>query len=949
MARSPAPKATGPSRLATGPTGGGRSEADELAEVRAELREARETIEAIRGGGVDSLVSGPPGQEQVYALASADRPYRLFVEAMNEGAATVSPQGVILNANPRLGSMTGQTATELVGTAVLDLIPSAHRTTVARLLDVAAGDSARGDAELTAPGGATVPVLLAVSGLEVEGMLLRCLVLTDLTAQRTAESQAAEAHKALWQQNAFLEQAQASAGLGWWIADLRPNGRFTASLEACRILGLHPGEFDGKTATFLGLVHQDDAPRISDVVAAALTDGAPFHVEHRIVRPDRSVRWVLQSAVVERDETGVAKRMLGTCQDITDRKRIEDELRAAAAYNRSLIEASLDPLATISPGGKITDVNAATIRVTGAERDQLVGTDFCDYFTEPDKAREGYRQVFAQGFIADYPLTIRHTGGSLTDVLYNASVYKDAVGNVLGVFAAARDFTAQKRASQYARSLIEASLDPLVTIGPDGAITDVNTATERVTGRGRAELIGTEFSGYFTEPDLARAGYEQVFRDGSVRDYPLELRHREGHTTPVLYNASVFRDPSGLVLGAFAAARDVTQINRTEAALRESEERLRALFDNALVGISDMEPSGEIVRANPCFCQITGYTADELRSLRLEDIVHPDDVGTDLANFQRLLSGEIDTYSMEKRYLQKGGGVVWAEVDRAVVRDPDGTPLLVVGAVRDVTAQRHAESEVRTLNAELEARVEQRTAELELANKNLERANNNLEAFTYSVSHDLRAPLRALSGFSEALLEEYSDLLDETGRGYALRIQAASERMGTLVNDLLHLSRVSRAEMNLRPVDLSADVAAIAAELQSREPGRRVSVTVQDGVWVTADHALIRTVVQNLIENAWKFTSRRDQALIEFATTTAGDAEVCCFVRDNGAGFDPAYAGKLFQPFQRLHSASEFPGTGIGLASIQRIVERHGGRTWAEGVVDGGATFYFTLGATNPA
>ena len=249
-----------------------------------------------------------------------------------------------------------------------------------------------------------------------------------------------------------------------------------------------------------------------------------------------------------------------------------------------------------------------------------------------------------------------------------------------------------------------------------------------------------------------------------------------------------------------------------------------------------------------------------------------------------------------------------------------------------------AQAEIRTLNAELEARVEQRTAELVVANK-------NLEAFTYSVAHDLRSPLRALSGYSEALVEDYGDCLDEAGLGFVERIQAASERMGALIDDLLLLARVSRAEMSLGPVDLSAEVADIAAELQAREPGRRVRFAIHDGVRVTADRTLIRTVVQNLVENAWKFTAKREGATIEFGTTAAGDARVCCYVRDNGAGFDPAFTGKLFQPFQRLHAVTDFPGTGIGLASVQRIVERHGGRAWAEGAVDRGATFYFTLNA----
>jgi PAS domain S-box-containing protein len=246
---------------------------------------------------------------------------------------------------------------------------------------------------------------------------------------------------------------------------------------------------------------------------------------------------------------------------------IESARPQSTEYVRSLIEASLDPLVTISAEGKITDVNEGLIKVTGVPRERLIGTDFSDYFTEPEKAREGYQEVFARGFVTDYPLTIRHRDGRLSDVLYNASVYRDARGKVLGVFAAARDVTSQKQASQYARSLIEASLDPLVTISPDGKITDVNEATVKVTGVTREELIGTDFCSYFTEPGEARKGYQQVFSRGFVTDYALTIRHRSGRLTSVLYNASVYKDARGDVMGVFAAARDVTARKQAELEL----------------------------------------------------------------------------------------------------------------------------------------------------------------------------------------------------------------------------------------------------------------------------------------------------------------------------------------------------------------------------------------------
>ena len=267
-----------------------------------------------------------------------------------------------------------------------------------------------------------------------------------------------------------------------------------------------------------------------------------------------------------RDEQGKLIGLSAIDRDITAQKQ-------ASQYARSLIEASLDPLVTISPDGKITDVNEATVKVTGVRRENLIDTDFSNYFTEPGKAREGYQLVFSKGTVTDYPLTIRHVDERLTDVLYNASVYKDVAGNVLGVFAAARDITAQKQAFQYARSLIEASLDPLVTISPEGKITDVNEATVRATGVTRERLIATDFADYFSEPEKAGEGYKQVLAKGYVMDYPLTIRHSDGKLTDVLYNATVYKDVRGNVLGIFAAARDITAQKKAEAQVAEQRAR----------------------------------------------------------------------------------------------------------------------------------------------------------------------------------------------------------------------------------------------------------------------------------------------------------------------------------------------------------------------------------------
>jgi light-regulated signal transduction histidine kinase (bacteriophytochrome) len=231
--------------------------------------------------------------------------------------------------------------------------------------------------------------------------------------------------------------------------------------------------------------------------------------------------------------------------------------------------------------------------------------------------------------------------------------------------------------------------------------------------------------------------------------------------------------------------------------------------------------------------------------------------------------------------------------------------------------------------------VKERTAQLEVANK-------ELDAFAYSASHDLRAPLQTIDGFSRALLEDYGAKVDVEARDYLERIRAASQRMAQLVDDLLRLSRITRAEIVNEPVDLSALARSVAEELIAREPARDVAVDIAAGEIVQGDRRLLRVLLENLFSNAWKFTSKLPRARIEFTAAESGGERVYC-VRDDGAGFDMAYAARLFTPFQRLHSAAEFPGNGVGLATVQRIVQRHGGRAWAEGAPGKGAAFYFTI------
>jgi PAS domain S-box-containing protein len=350
-----------------------------------------------------------------------------------------------------------------------------------------------------------------------------------------------------------------------------------------------------------------------------------------------------------------------------------------------------------------------------------------------------------------------------------------------------------------------------------------------------------------------------------------------------------------------------------------SDSRFVALLEAAPDAMVCVDDCGRITMVNAQVERLFGYPREELEGQLVEKLVpdavravHPQHRAGYVADPKVRPMGA----GLQLAGRRRDGSTFPAEISLSAIDTDQGT--LVTAAVRDVTSRRQQQDE-------------------------LERANKSLESFAYSVSHDLRAPLRALAGFSAALLEEFGDDLGEVGRGYADRIQVASEQMAKLIDDLLHLARVSRAEITLQAVDIGAEAARIAGELQRADMGRDVRFTIQEPVWALADRGLIRTVLQNLLDNAWKFSSGREDASIEFGATTVAAPLVCCYVRDNGIGFDSTYVDKLFKPFQRLHSTREFPGTGIGLASVRQIVERHGGRAWAEGAVGDGATFYFTL------
>jgi PAS domain S-box-containing protein len=474
---------------------------------------------------------------------------------------------------------------------------------------------------------------------------------------------------------------------------------------------------------------------------------------------------------------------------------------------------------------------------------------------------------------------------------------------------------------------------------PRGQILSWNAGAERIKGYTAEQIVGHNFSCFFPAEDIARGLPEEVLRmtaaSGRHEEQGMRVR-KNGSRFLAHLTFTALRDPSGHLRGFSEFSHDLSES-------KESEAKYRGLLEAAPDAMVVVNPDGEIVLLNVQAEKQFGYRRDELVGQKVKNIIPEGFAERLIADALRstadALAQKIGT-GIELSGRRKDGSRFPIEIMLSPLQSVEG--ILVTAAIRDITTRKNAEADLL-----------QKVAELNLSNQELGQfaasaaaANKELEAFAYSVSHDLRAPLRSLDGFSQVLIEDYADKLDEEGRDSLNRIRAASQKMGVLIDDMLSLSQVTRRQLALVPLDLSAMAAEITADLRQREPGRLVEFIAAPGLIATTDAHMMRIVLANLLENAWKFTGKRPQARIEFGVADH-EGKQAYFVGDNGAGFDMAYAGKLFGAFQRMHSATEFEGTGIGLATVQRIIQRLGGQVWARAAPDHGATFYFALDGGN--
>ena len=630
-------------------------------------------------------------------------------------------------------------------------------------------------------------------------------------------------------------------------------------------------------------------------------------------------------------------------KEVQDRRELELNLRISEANYREtaeLLDLTDDAIFVRNFKDEIVFWNRAAERLYGWRKEELHGKTTHNVLSTvfPKPLKEIEAEISEKGHWEGELLHKRRDGAGLV-VFSRWALRTDVAGKPLAVLESNRDITQSKRDEKKFRDLLEAAPDAIVIVNKDGGIELTNTRMESIFGYSKPEVLGKPVDILLPERYRGKhVGHRQdFFSQPKSREMGAGLElygiRKDGTEFPVEISLSPLETREGTLV--MSAIRDITHRKKTEEALRLSEERFRLLvLEVEDYSILILDRDGLVISWNTGAERIKGYHAEEILGQHFSTFYVPEDVAEGKPAEALQIAAEHGVFKGEGWRLRKDGARFWANVVITALHDEKGKLRGFGKITRDITERKRAEEA-----------IERQRSELARSNVDITAANKELEAFSYSVSHDLRAPLRSIDGFSLALLEDYSEKLDAEGKKHLQRVRAATQRMGELIDDMLNLSRVTRAGMRLEKVDLSRLAAEVTEELKKTQPERQVEVQIEKGLEATADSHLLRIVLENLFGNAWKFTSKRADAKIEFGKTSNNDASAF-FVRDDGAGFDPGYGDRLFGAFQRLHPTSEFPGTGVGLATVQRIVLRHGGRIWAESSVGHGATFYFTLVGT---
>jgi PAS domain S-box-containing protein len=622
-------------------------------------------------------------------LRQAQNYTRGLIESSVDPMITVDPDLTITDVNGQMVKLTEVPKETLIGSRFNAYFTEPDRAAAGVRRTLSEGYVTNYELTLRTPGGRQVLVSFNASIFkDAEGSVRGIFaVARDVTEQRRLEQTIRE------QQNYSRSLIEASVDA---LVTVDPQGRITdVNEQMARLAGEGRQKLIGRPfASYF-----TDPERATLGVRKTFDEGVVKNYELVIQAKSGAKSLVSFNAAVFKDTAGRVAGIFAAARDIGDQKRLEQELREQQTYNRGLIESNIDALMTTDPLGFITDVNRQMCAVTGRSREALIGTPFKDYFTDPARAEDGIRQVLAHGRVTNYELTIRSGDGKETVVSYNATTFTGEDGRLRGVFAAARDITAQKgledqlrQAQNYNRGLIESSVDAMLTVAADLTITDVNEQMVRLTGYGREQLIGSSFKDYFTEPDRAAAGVEKTLGEGYVTNYELLLRSRHRREILVSFNASVFKDTEGNVRGIFAVARDVTEQRRLEEQLRESQNYNRGLIESSVDALVTVDPDLTITDVNEQMARLTGFGREELVGSPFKDrFTEPDRAAAGVR--QTLAQGSVTNYELVLR--SRTGKRTVVSFNAGTFRDTAGRVAGVLAAARDITAQKRLEEQLR--------------------------------------------------------------------------------------------------------------------------------------------------------------------------------------------------------------------------------------------------------------
>jgi PAS domain S-box-containing protein len=635
-----------------------------------------------------------------------------------------------------------------------------------------------------------------------------------------------------------------------------------------------------------------------------------------------------------------ARRVRIYSTDISERRQAERIVREERDFSKAVLNSLPGVFYLYDESRRFLRWNKNFEAVTGYTGEEIAALHPLDFFTDADRELLDARiaHVFAHGSSEAEADFVAKDGHRTPYYFTGVRAELDGRACLVGVgidITARRQAEAEHRASEERyRTLFDYAPDGILIADRQSVYLDANESMCRMLGYTREEFIGLHASNIVAPAELPHIGSAlRVLNERS--DYQREwlFRRKDGSTFPAEVIATMM--PDGNLM---AMIRDVTERRKGELELRASEQRMRLATETTAVGIWEWNVITNQICWDAQMFRIYGVAPTEngfVTYATWSSAVVPEELAEQEAVMNDTLARRGNSARDFRIRRADDGEIRHIHAVETVRTNAHGEAEWMVGTNLDITERREAEEEIKQLNAELEQRVIERTAQLEAANK-------ELEAFSYSISHDLRAPLRAVDGFSRAVVEDYSPLLPPEGQRHLRTIRQSAQRMGSLIDDLLTFSRLSRAPLKRRKVDVNRLVADVLQDLESQREGRTVEVRVGELPPCMGDPALLMQVWMNLLSNAFKYTLKQPAAVIEIGCTET-DGERVYQVRDNGTGFDMRYVEKLFGVFQRLHRADEFEGTGVGLAIVQRIVQRHGGRVWAEGAVGRGATFHFTL------